>query len=211
LALFAELGEGSLLLLLAVLEGSEADAFVLLVEAFDALLTEESAEDVVALALLVELEGSEDLALLVEYVGEEVVDLLLLVLELSSFRPPDFELLAEAEADALELLEYSVGVYVGEDVLLLLLELSSRRLEDLELLEYSVGVYVGEDVLLLLLELSSRRLEDLELLEYSVGVYVGEDVLLLLLLVEAMNYVCRMKKYGERTKKAQNTITTYII
>ena len=182
MALFAELGEGSLLLLLAVLEGSEADAFVLLVEAFDALLTEESAEDVVALALLVELEGSEDLALLVEYVGEEVVDLLLLVLELSSFRPPDFELLAEAEADALELLEYSVGVYVGEDVLLLLL-----------------------------LELSSRRLEDLELLEYSVGVYVGEDVLLLLLLVEAMNYVCRMKKYGERTKKAQNTITTYII
>jgi hypothetical protein len=109
LALFAELGEGSLLLLLAVLEGSEADAFVLLVEAFDALLTEESAEDVLALALLVELEGSEDLALLVEYVGEEVVDLLLLVLELSSFRPPDFELLAEAEAeaeaDALELLE----------------------------------------------------------------------------------------------------------
>ena len=184
MALFAELGEGSLLLLLAVLEGPEADAFVLLVEAFDALLTEESAEDVVALALLVELEGSEDLALLVEYVGEEVVDLLLLVLELSSFRPPDFELLAEAEADAdaLELLEYSVGVYVGEDVLLLLL-----------------------------LELSSRRLEDLELLEYSVGVYVGEDVLLLLLLVEAMNYVCRMKKYGERTKKAQNTITTYII
>ena len=182
MALFAELGEGSLLLLLAVLEGSEADAFVLLVEAFDSLLTEESAEDVVALALLVELEGSEDLALLVEYVGEEVVDLLLLVLELSSFRPPDFELLAEAEADALELLEYSVGVYVGEDVLLLLL-----------------------------LELSSRRLEDLELLEYSVGVYVGEDVLLLLLLVEAMNYVCRMKKYGERTKKAQNTITTYII
>jgi len=118
------------LLLLAVLEGSEADSFVLLVEAFDALLTEESAEDVV------ELEGSEDLALLVEY--EEVVDLLLLVLELSSFRPPDFELLAEAEADAdvLELLEYSVGVYVGEDVLLLLLlELSSRRLEDLELLD----------------------------------------------------------------------------
>jgi len=160
LALLAELGEGSLLLLLAVLEGSEADAFVLLVEAFDALLTEESAEDVVALALLVELEGSEDLALLVEYVGEEVVDLLLLVLELSSFRPPDFELLAEADADAdaLELLEYSVGVYVGEDVLLLLLELSSRRLEDLELLEYSVGVYVGEDVLLLLLLVEAAAL-----------------------------------------------------
>ena len=102
LELLAELGEGSLLLLLVELEGSEAET-----DDLDALLTEESTEEV-DLPLLAELEGSEDLELLVEYVGEEVVDLLLLVLELSSLRLPDFELLAELEAEAepaLELLE----------------------------------------------------------------------------------------------------------